>query len=595
MRYIQTKIIILFAVAAAIAFSVVAAQGQTTLFTYQGRLTDSAVPQPTNGTYEMNFRGYTAAIGGDPLPANITLPTVQVVNGIFTVQLSFGSTAFNGADIFLQISARPAGSANPMTTLNPRQQFTSAPYALRSRVAQNANDAANLGGVAAAQYVQTGDTRLSDARDPLPGSASYIQNTNSVQPFASFNVGGNGTVGAMLSANIVNSDSQYNINNSRVLSVGGINNTIAGVGAGSTNAGLGNSFFGFKAGTANTAGGGNSFYGSNAGAGNLTASFNSFFGNAAGFQNNTGDSNAFFGFAAGNKNTSGSSNSFFGKDAGRLNTADSNSFFGYSAGGSNATGTQNSFFSGNAGGANTTGNANAFFGYSAGGATMNGGNNSFFGTLAGATNAHGFNNTLIGFSADVGSNSLSNATAIGAHALVTQSNSLILGSIFGVNGASQDTMVGIGTTEPTSPLTIKSYIGSYGWNHTIGLIDLGEYIDGNGAHIGTKTNSSLSLFVNDGPASLTLGTNGTVAINTLGVSGFTPLCLNGNGQISTCASDEKSSGARQAAGTSELGLLRAQVALQAEHIKQQQLQIDGLRKLICAANPLAEVCKEVRK
>ena len=71
-----------------------------------------------------------------------------------------------------------------------------------------------------------------------------------------------------------------------------------------------------------------------------------------------------------------------------------------------------------------------------------------------ATNTSGFRNASLGFQADVSSGNLSNATAIGAYAYVTQSNSLILGSINGVNGASADTNVGIGTTAPSQRLHV---------------------------------------------------------------------------------------------------------------------------------------------
>src|SRR5262249_36835435 len=127
------------------------------------------------------------------------------------------------------------------TTLFPRQQVTSTPQAIRSLTAANADTATNatqLGGVAANQYVVTTDTRLSDARNPSPGSPNYIQNATSPQPGASFNVGGDGNAGGTLSGNIVNAATQYNIGGSRVLSVSGgtgflaNSNTFAGMGAG---------------------------------------------------------------------------------------------------------------------------------------------------------------------------------------------------------------------------------------------------------------------------------------------------------------------------------------------------------------------------
>lgn len=49
-------------------------------------------------------------------------------------------------------------------------------------------------------------------------------------------------------------------------------------------------------------------------------------------------------------------------------------------------------------------------------------------------------------------NSLKNATAIGSHAYVGASNSLVLGSINGTNGATSNTNVGIGISTPTAQL-----------------------------------------------------------------------------------------------------------------------------------------------
>src|SRR5437667_12875621 len=79
---------------------------QTTTFTYQGRLTDATVPSPTSGTYEMQFKAFDASSGGNQFPVTVTLPNVQVTNGIFTVQLDFGAAAFSGQNVFLEIGAR---------------------------------------------------------------------------------------------------------------------------------------------------------------------------------------------------------------------------------------------------------------------------------------------------------------------------------------------------------------------------------------------------------------------------------------------------------------------------------------------------------
>ena len=69
-------------------------------------------------------------------------------------------------------------------------------------------------------------------------------------------------------------------------------------------------------------------------------------------------------------------------------------------------------------------------------------------------NTTGFYNTAIGSNANVTANNLTNATAIGYRAMVGQSNSMVLGSIAGVNSALTNTKVGIGTTTPSSILDV---------------------------------------------------------------------------------------------------------------------------------------------
>ena len=84
-------------VLAIIILCAAAALAQTTVFTYQGRFTDSTAAQPTNGTYTMTFRLFDAATDGNQIPNGSTAVTsmVSVVNGIFTVKLDFTQAAFN--------------------------------------------------------------------------------------------------------------------------------------------------------------------------------------------------------------------------------------------------------------------------------------------------------------------------------------------------------------------------------------------------------------------------------------------------------------------------------------------------------------------
>ena len=234
---------------------------QTSEFTYQGKLTDSA---GTFASYDFEFRLFDVATGGTAL-GTIQRPGVQVSGGVFTVKLDFGgSSTFRGSERWLEIAVKPAGSANPLTILTPRQTVTSAPYSIRSSNAATADIATNstqLGGVAANQFVQTGDARLTDARNPLPGSGNYVWNSTTQQT-ADFNVSGSGTIGGALSANAITSVTQFNIGIHHAFSIGGLTNVFAGRLAGVSNTtGGGNSFFGERAGRFNTTTGNNSFFG----------------------------------------------------------------------------------------------------------------------------------------------------------------------------------------------------------------------------------------------------------------------------------------------------------------------------------------------
>ncbi len=185
---------------------------------------------------------------------------------------------------------------------------------------------------------------------------------------------------------------------------------------------------------------------------------NNFFGTWAGSVT-TGGFNSFFGGSAGNHNTTGYDNAFFGAYAGYFNTSgNANAFFGRSAGYWNTTGGLNAFFGGSAGYFNTTGSANSFFGQGAGYSNTTGWFNSFFGEWSGNHNRVENFNTFVGYLADLDPGAepatapVQNATAIGANAYVSRSNSLVLGSIAGLNEAVASVNVGIGTPAPEKQL-----------------------------------------------------------------------------------------------------------------------------------------------
>ncbi len=111
----------------------------------------------------------------------------------------------------------------------------------------------------------------------------------------------------------------------------------------------------------------------------------------------------------------------------------------------------------------TSGTSNLFAGAGAGSAST-GSSNAFFGNDAGDSNVAGSSNTILGASADVVGGGLTNATAVGANAAVSQSNSLVLGGVTGTNGGTS-VSVGIGTTAPKARLEVAGgdlLIGSPG-------------------------------------------------------------------------------------------------------------------------------------
>jgi len=108
---------------------------------------------------------------------------------------------------------------------------------------------------------------------------------------------------------------------------------------------------------------------------------------------------------------------------------------------------------------NTVGNNNTAIGKTALLFNEIGSKNTAIGANSLYSNTGGDFNTSIGYFSNVGSENLTNATAIGAYAEVGQSNSLVLGSIAGENGATSDVNVGIGTTTPDTKLEVQGSNG----------------------------------------------------------------------------------------------------------------------------------------
>jgi hypothetical protein len=144
--------------------------------------------------------------------------------------------------------------------------------------------------------------------------------------------------------------------------------------------------------------------------------------------------------------------------------ANTNAFLGF-AGNSTMTGTYNTALGSHVLFYNTTGSYNTVSGAFALGGNSTGSNNTASGFEALSQNLTGGNNTALGYLAgpDQNSPNLNYATAIGAGAVVSESNALVLG---GPLGTYASVNVGIGTPTPSNVFTIAQGAGvaiSDGW------------------------------------------------------------------------------------------------------------------------------------
>lgn len=124
-----------------------------------------------------------------------------------------------------------------------------------------------------------------------------------------------------------------------------------------------------------------------------------------------------------------------------------NAFYGIQSGQSNSAGSDNSFYGANSGFSNTLGNQNVFLGTSAGQSNTSGTQNTFIGSGAANSQTIGSNNIALGYNAQMVPNNLTNAIAIGSGAIVTGSNSAVIGS--GITG------LGINVGAPTAMLDVN--------------------------------------------------------------------------------------------------------------------------------------------
>jgi hypothetical protein len=252
---------------------------------------------------------------------------------------------------------------------------------------------------------------------------------------------------------------------------------------------------------------------------------NTFVGQSAGNFSVSGQFNTGTGYYALLSNSSGAYNSAFGEasllhnNTGSGNTATGTyGLYSNTAGGENVATGDSSLYSNTTASYNTAIGGSALY-YNCNGVSGScaGANNTAVGYQAGVTstqanaNITGANNTFIGYRSGPGVSSsppINNATAIGANALVSASNALVLGSS-GVN-------VGIGTATPAYTLDVHgtaNFTGAVAFAQPVNFAT-GVFSGSSSGNIVTATQSSSSGVAVDGYNSANgsygqLGTSGS--------------------------------------------------------------------------------------
>jgi hypothetical protein len=416
------------------------------LVTFSGVLKD-ANGSPNTGAVPMKFSLYAAQEGGEALWVE-QQTVVADAAGRYSVLLGAVTVGGLPAEVLGDgkaqwLAAQVVGEAEPARVL-----LVAVPYALK------AADAETLGGKTMTSFVLTENLAKAVQEQVTLGNVSLTT------------TGGIG--GTVQLGHETDSNTWFGLGAGNAAPTGG-HNVFFGHEAGfADTTGCCNAFVGKRAGYNNTTGQNNVFVGNNAGQSNTVTSDNTMVGRLAGADNIT-DQNTFIGSSAGLVNTNGIQGVFVGFEAGKANligvgntylgfqsgvaaTGDYNTTVGSLAGNSMTAGGGNVFIGRRSGYSTTTGGTNVAIGYYAGFGNTTGSQSVYVGYRAGDTNDAGQYNTFVGTYAD-GSSSLSNAGAIGYRAMVTQSNSLVLGGLSGANGGS-DTNVGIGTTAPVARLHV---------------------------------------------------------------------------------------------------------------------------------------------
>jgi uncharacterized coiled-coil protein SlyX len=428
--------------------------------------------KPMAGVIGIAFSLYKDPQGGAPLW--IESQNVRPdFNGHYTVLL--GSTKSTGmpAELFASGEAQWLGVQLQGLAEQARVLMVSVPYALK------AVDADTLGGkpasafMAAPSLAAPGSSNAAVANNasapsggvsavtgkgtkdyvPLWLSATNLGNSKLFQSGDNVGIGTTTPASTLDVDGTVNAATSFNLA-SKAFAYGSFSNenSFFGFAGNSKTTGTQNTASGVQALFSNTTGTGNTPSGWQALYTNTTGSGNSASGAQALYSNTTGNDNLAVGVEAlysnttGNGNTAAGAQTLYSNTKGYANTANGSQALYSNTSGYNNTGCGiYALYS------NTTGNYNTGIGVESLYSNTTGGDNTASGNYALYYNSTGTNDTALGYNSgpDSASTNLTNATAIGANAIVSESNALVLGGT-GSNAVS----VGIGTATPQYALDV---------------------------------------------------------------------------------------------------------------------------------------------
>jgi hypothetical protein len=156
-------------------------RAQSTAFTYQGSLEDGGAP--AGGLHDFRVNLFNAASGGVAVGPPQCADDVDVIGGVFTLQLDFGQAYATTAERYLDIQVRrdtglTCGDLTGYTTMAPRQQLTAAPFAghALSAFALDAADGSPAGAVLVDDNGNVGiGTTTPTARLDVRGGAMLVE------------------------------------------------------------------------------------------------------------------------------------------------------------------------------------------------------------------------------------------------------------------------------------------------------------------------------------------------------------------------------------------------------------------------------------